>query len=98
MHMETADYQAARIEGLCPDAREERARWQKWRNISDRITSHPDYRFNGRPDVKRLLLKLSTFARSMMAHHNNRCWAIDARAKRAQADVKPKYWISLGSA
>lgn len=51
-----------------------RRRWLAWGVVMHRIIYNPDYRFNGEPVHKELLLKLSRFAQNMMAVHNTAFW------------------------
>lgn len=53
---------------------DERKSWERWRAVLDRITSHPDYRYDAPWERKQLLLKLANFACSMMAKHNTTYW------------------------
>jgi hypothetical protein len=77
MYTETKAYQDdLRIKRLreVPESYQHLCRWMKWRAISDRVISHPQYRYNGYPVAKRLLLNLARVAQIEMAHANRQFW------------------------
>lgn len=78
MYTITAEYQKLRVSQLPPIARVQHEAWIRWRAVSDRVANHQDYRVNGNPVSKALLIKLMWFARDMMAHHNTLCWQYEA--------------------
>lgn len=51
---------------------EARVKWQVWRNFSDRITSHPDYRYDS--PRKWPLLRMARFCYAQMALYNRLAW------------------------